>query len=302
MSLGVEEDVIYHIPNEESRTDTYLREEFVRVTDHIKELGGVPQINHPCDHSKSISWNKEYNDLLPIFQTMEIWNGSNPMLLGSTNYKAFQLWQGLLEKGQFIPATAGSDTHNILANDYHVLFEKFKWLIDLIINKRIEIPDRLIKEVDFLIKMNKEVIPLLEKWANTNLTSAGVRTFVHVNGCVTQEKILDGLKCGHSFLTNGPVLIPEISKRIPGETATKESSMVDIKVTLFGNRPLKQLSIYANGMQINHIPLETTKSINGKYDYSRIISSVSVKDVKWLFFIATDDCTNMAITNPIFLN
>lgn len=302
MSLGVDEDIIYNIPRGGDRTDDYLRQEFIRITDRIKELGGLPQINHPKDHSKSISWNPEFNDLLPIFQTMEIWNGSHPMMEGSTNYKAFSLWRDLLERGQFIPATTGSDTHNILANDYHVLFDKLTWLAKLIKDQKIEIPDELNKEISFFMNINEELMPILEKWAESNLSSAGVRTFVHVDGKVTQEKILEGLKNGHSFLTNGPILLAEINNKKLGERVTGDLDMVDIELKIVANRPLKTLCIYTSGNQKKSISLETVNMINGKYDYSRTLLSVPVKDIKWIFFQVEDDCTNMAITNPIFFD
>ena len=47
--------------------------------------------------------------------------------------------------------------------------------------------------------------------------------------------------------------------------------------------------------------LEPINYVNGRYDYSRTLSGIDINGVKWIFFIAEDDCTNMAITNPIFI-
>lgn len=301
MSLGVDEDVIYQIPNDRERTDEHLRSEFVRITNKIKALGGLPQINHPKDHSKAISWNMKYKDILSIFQTMEIWNGSNPMIQGSTNYKAFELWCELLEEGNYIPATTGSDTHNTLANDYHEIFDKFCWLAKLIKNKTIIIPDGLKDKAMYLLKIYEQM-PMIEKWAKTNLTSAGVRTFVHVEGDITEKKILESLKGGHSFLTNGPILIPKIHGKLPGDKLNENLDELDINLTLIANRPVKKLIIYKNGKRCQEIILKVLDAVNGKFDYSQVISNVDIKNVKWMFFIAADDCTNMAITNPIFLS
>ena len=299
MALGVEEDIIYRIPENENRTDAYLRKEFIRITDEIKGLGGLPQINHPRDRSRSISWNKEYEDMIQIFETMEIWNGSNPMMKGTTNYEAFLLWQKLLEEGRYIPATAGSDTHNIRANDYHEYMNKFLWLTELITSGKLLLPLELKEEVGSFILWSAKIMPLLKKWVE-NLTSACVRTYVHVKGEVTREKVLDSLKHGHSFLTNGPVLIPEIEGRLPGETLTRTADYVNISLKLLANRPLTKLTICIDGDRTINYTLETMDTIQGKYDYSRIIRDFHIKDVKWIFFIAEDDCTNMAITNPIF--
>ncbi len=299
MSLGAAKDVIYHIPDGKNRTEEYLRKEFIRITEEIKGLGGLPQINHPRDRSKAISWNEEYDDILQIFETMELWNGSNPMLEGTANHRAFLLWLKLLEEGRYIPATAGSDTHNILANDYHAYFNQLSWLAELITQKRLPIPKELTQEVASYIRFYKEVMPALKKWAE-NLTSACVRNYVHVTGEVTQSTLLSSLKQGHSFLTNGPILIPEISGKLPGETLAPKPDKTDISIKLLANRPLKQLLIYSNGNRRTDLSLETRDQMQGSYDYSRILCDISLKDIKWMFFIAKDDCNNMAITNPIF--
>ena len=131
LSLGVEEDVIYDIPKDEDRSDEYLRNEFLRITNRMKELGGLPQLNHPRDHQKAISWNPAYYDMIDIFETIEIWNGSNPMMEGTPNSEAGQLWVDLLEAGMYIPATTGSDTHNIKANDYGDYLARLNWMIPL---------------------------------------------------------------------------------------------------------------------------------------------------------------------------
>ncbi|MDF2908225.1 MAG: hypothetical protein K0R34_3546 [Herbinix sp.] len=301
MSLGVDQDVIYQIPKQSDRTDTYLRNEFIRVTDEIKRLGGLPQINHPCDLSKAISWNTKYNDIIRIFETMEVWNGSNPMITGSTNYKAFLWWRQLLEEDCFIPATAGSDTHNIYANDYHIYFDKMDWLAERILERRVSLPKELDDQIASFTSMYQDMLPILKKWANNNLTSAGVRTYVHIEGEITQEKILDSLKQGRSFLTNGPILIPEIDGKLPGDTVLSRADKVDIKLRLLANRPLKQVTLYSKGNKETRFTLDATDKVRGCYDYSRILSDITINDVDWIFLIAEDDCTNMAITNPIFI-
>jgi hypothetical protein len=299
MALGVEKDIIYRIPENENRTDTYLRNEFIRVTDEIKKLGGLPQINHPRDKSKSISWNEKYEDMIQIFETIEIWNGSNPMLKGTTNYEAFLLWKKLLEEGRFIPATTGSDTHNIMANDYHEYINRLRWLADLIIKDQLLLPDEFKDEMTSLIHIARKHLPILMKWIE-GLTSACVRTYVHVEGEFTQENVLNSLKKGHSFLTNGPILIPDINGKHPGDTVEKTTDKINISLKLIANKPLKKVSIYTNGDKRMEFQLEAMDALQGKYDYSRILPDMEICDVKWMFFIAEDDCTNMAITNPIF--
>lgn len=86
----------------------------------IKDLGGMPQLNHPTDRQTAISWNPEYMDIITIFETMEIWNGSKPMIQGTSSADAVKLWIELLEKGIYLPATTGSDTYNTRCDDYEI--------------------------------------------------------------------------------------------------------------------------------------------------------------------------------------
>lgn len=305
MSLGVEEDIIYRIPDMENRTDTYLRKEFIRITEEIKKLGGIPQINHPKDTSKAISWNSDFDDMIQIFETMEIWNGSNPMMKGTSNYKAFLLWKKLLEEGRFIPGTAGSDTHNILADDYHEYYNKLNSLALMIRDGSLSLPDSISNEAASFLNFHQEIMPVLKKWIEQSLTSAGVRTYVHVEGEVTQDKLLNSLRRGRSFLTNGPILIPEVEGGLPGDTVIPKSDTVNIRLKLLANRPLRQLSVHTNGNRVRNMPLHNYRpegaGVNkGAYDYSRILSGFDIGGVDWMFFTAEDDCTNLAITNPIF--
>lgn len=290
LSLGVEKDVIYHVPGEE-RTEEALRSEFRRIASEIRGEGGIPQLNHPRDYSVSTSFNPAFYDMLDIFQTMEIWNGSHPMYYGTVNADAAQLWRELLEQGRYIPAVTGSDTHNIRANDYHELFGELMW-IDSILKEQKEIRRRL-EEVygaqpDCLDLLHTRLLPRLEKWAESNLTSGGVRTYVKLEGRPDSEKVLDALRNGRSFLTNGPILYA---------TPRKEG----MELTILGNLPLEQLSIYGSGGYERKIVLTQREETRGKgyYDYSMILPwNAESRECKWLFFVAASDFTNMAITNP----
>jgi hypothetical protein len=109
------------------------------------------------------------------------------------------------------------------------------------------------------------------------------------------------LKQGHSFLTNGPVLIPEIDGKLPGEIVSSRLDKININIKLYANRPLRKLFLYFSGNRRKEYMLEPINYVNGRYDYSRTLSGIDINGVKWIFFIAEDDCTNMAITNPIFI-
>ena len=293
LALGVEDDVIYRIPEPKDRTDAYLRGEFIRVTDEIKRKGGVAQLNHPRDLSRSISWNPAYEDIIDIFDTMEIWNGSHLMKEGTTNAAAAELWLRLLEEGRYIPATTGSDTHNIRANDYHALVDRMTAL-SAQLTKADAASDR---RIACFAAICTDELALMEKWAETNLTSGGVRTYVYVPEKANAEQILGALCRGNSFLTDGPILIPRIGGALPGMT----SAGGEVEIKLISNRPLGEVCLYTDGGRRTKKKLEAVERKRGGDDYSFIWKDAPVKDAQWAFFTAADDCTQLAISNPIFL-
>lgn len=300
LSLGVEEDIIYRIPGKEDRTEEYLREEFYNITNRIKELFGLPQLNHPRDRQKAISWNPQFYDMIDIFETIEIWNGSNPMVPGSTNWEAYELWKKLLDEGRYIPATTGSDTHNIKADDYREHLRQLAWLVPILREHKQELPLELLKKANTFILLFDKGMPTIEKWAKTSLTSGCVRTYVYVTGTRSSKELLASLKMGHSFLTNGPILLVSIEGKLPGETVHTDKNILKVSLKLVANRPLENLVINQEDGRIETIPLETVNQNNGFYDYSREIT-ISVTGKGWIYFEAYADYTNLAITNPIFI-
>lgn len=279
MALNVSEDIVYNIPKENERTDQYLRDEFIRITEEIKRLGGLPQLNHPTDPQKAISWNPEFLDIIDIFQSIEIWNGSKPFLCNSLK-RAVELWLDLLEKDIYIPATTGSDTHNTLCNDYGLFYKQARGI-------GINIPS------------------LFEKWAKISLGSGCVRTFVKAE--YTVNGIVEGIRRGNSVLSNGPILVPTINGAIPGETAEGGD---ELSIYLLTNRRLKEIQLIKRGKKQTVYSLSPYEKRNkGYFDYShsRAMKELKAMDFEvlpgdYVIVIAYDDCTNAAISNPIFMS
>lgn len=304
-SIGVEKDVVYHIPKAEDRTDTYLRGEFQRIVLDIKEAGGLAQLNHPRDLSVSISWNPDFYDMIDIFESMEIWNGSNPMCDGTTNAEAVKLWIDLLNQGRYIPATSGSDTHNIKANDYHIIMDEIQWFVGQIshLNMERELPEYR-KEIQFFQLLAKKILPTLEKWAETNLTSGCVRTYVYLPEGRTTKNILQAMRQGNSFLTNGPIIIPKINGASCGEKTVRQEETLEVELLIMSNKPLAKLQVYGSDTYSKQYLLVEKNETVGLpyYDYSMHLPLEDASKGNWIFFVVADDFTNMAITNPIFLN
>jgi hypothetical protein len=110
LALNVPEDIIFTAIKQE---DEKVRAEFIRICREIRRLGGIAQLNHPRDRKEPISFPERFTDLIHIFDTMELWNGSEKMEPGTKNGDAFELWLSLLKKGVYLPATTGSDQHRL---------------------------------------------------------------------------------------------------------------------------------------------------------------------------------------------
>lgn len=108
LALNAPEDVIFKA---QKQNDELVRLEFKRICQEIRNLGGIAQLNHPRDRNPNISFPERFNDIIDIFDTMEVWNGSETMEPGTKNGDAFELWLSLLKKGVYLPATTGSDQH-----------------------------------------------------------------------------------------------------------------------------------------------------------------------------------------------
>ena len=83
-----------------------------------------------------------------------------------------------------------------------------------------------------------------------------VRTYVHVqDNQLTMESWLDGMKNGHAFMSNGPLVQFEINGKIPGQTislSSGQSVVASLEVTSV--TPLEQAEIVFNGSVIASIP------------------------------------------------
>lgn len=304
LALGVREDVIYQIPRKEERNDEYLRNEFIRITDKIKELKGLPQLNHPRDAQVAISFNPEYTDIIHIFDTIEVWNGAYPFEMFTPNHKAFQLWLSLLDEGRFIAATTGSDTHDINGN---LIFTKVDEIMDYmkkIISSYESFSIEVKQIADEFLDMVMIALPTFKKCHQYASSSGGVRTYIHSrNEILTEGLILDELRNGHSFLTNGPILIPSINSKGIGETLTitNTTNKVDMELKILSNRKLKTLYLWKSSTDCEMISLpDKDRNEMGYYDYSGIYST-KMNDNGYIVFMVKEDCSCMAITNPIFI-
>lgn len=300
LQLNTDPDVIYNIPDEKDRTPEVMRAEYKRITDEIRSYGGHPQINHPRDMQKAISFPPEFTDMIDIFNTIEIWNGSHPLAEGCTNGNAMQLWLDCLENGTRLGATTGSDTHEITCEFWFDslayvfgLYNAVKAAVDNTLEaknpKGVILEGETLDTGIYFVDLLTEELPLVKHWAKVNLSSGCVRTYVKAPGERTPANILKNLELGHSFLTNGPLI--EAGLNADG----------DAELKIISNRPLSRLLVYSNGRNMEEFELADPEAVNGGWDYSCTVN-LNKEGKKWFIFrLLGDDFVTEAITNPVFV-
>lgn len=302
LQLNTDPDVIYNIPEEKDRTPERMRAEWHRVTDEIKSFGGHPQINHPRDMQKAISFPPEFTDIIDIFYTIEVWNGSHPLMPGCTNGKAYELYLSQLEAGKYIAATTGSDTHEVTCEFWQdslsYFFGMYQAVLAAVKNTREAhnasgvtlSPEDLEAAENYYLPLMDRYLPLIKKWGFKNISSGCVRTYAHVEEEKTPANILAALRRGDSFLTNGPILIPSFG----------DDEEPEISLRIFSNQKLKKLEVRMDGGFCEIFDLAEPVEVNGGYDYSCHVE-LELRDHKWMIFKVCDDFTTQAVTNPLML-
>ncbi len=301
MSMNVMEDVIYNIPKDEDRTDDVLYQEFARITEQIISQGGMAQINHPMDLQAAISLSEAMKPHIAMFQTMEIWNGSVPMMQGTTNHLAYDYWLDLLRNGIYIPATAGSDTHNTRADDYHEMVSRITWLKWHYEHQSCEEAndDGLLKEIFGVAE--RQLSPFIH-WAQRSLGTGCVQTIVQCGREKTVESVLEGLKKGNSFMTNGPILFMNIEGCSYGEKVeVPVDGTLSVVCKIIGNRLLGTLELIGSQGIIAEVDLGDYRT-GIVHELVVRLPKETLQSQQWLIARVIKDHTNMAVTNPIFLD
>ena len=106
--------------------------------------------------------------------------------------------------------------------------------------------------------------------------------------------ILDGIKQGHVFITNGPLMDITMNNVSFGDTL---ENVVDAEISYLiasnhGN--LQQLNIIADGKVIEEIPLAANVPTIGTV-------TLNLSPYHWVVFEVTSESFEYAISNPIYL-
>ena len=298
LQLGVDDDVIYEIPEGKERTTENLRNEFIRICSEIRKKGGLPQVNHPFDVSFSTRYNIEFWDMIEIFESIEIWNGATPFAAGTINAKAFKKWLSLLEEGKRLTATTGSDTHNIYGDDYFGMTEWLDWLMDTVMTHPEIYPVQMNEKVDYLTQLYKKVWPRLLAWVEQSNTPSTIHNYVYTNGKNKPQEILQSIREGHSFISNGPLVTAEVNGASYGDTAVLKDKTGTLSVHVFSKKPISHLWMYTGADK--KIELCTkAEAAEGGFTYDIAADEFDFGDAAWAVFVADGGENNLAISNPI---
>jgi len=132
----------------------------------------------------------------------------------------------------------------------------------------------------------------------------GDRVYVHIDGPLTYDKWIDGLKAGRSFVTNGPMLRFSVNGKEPGSVLKIEAkAKVAVKATARSAFPLSDAELIHNGKVIATAKLSADKLS------ATIDEEIVLERGGWLAFRArgpgtadTASYTLNAHTNPIYLD
>lgn len=257
--------------------DEALKEKIIYIAQQIREAGGVPQINHPYS-TRDMGFH--YWEIADYFDTIEIWNGvfvpgdgryesEDPNNL-EQNYRSKLKWYELLNEvkngGKFHAATGGTDNHNTAS------------------------PYTPYMEVDQITNMDE----YNEVYRRNGKYSGVPTTYVYCPDGITQEKVLEALVAGHSFISNGVTVLSDVNGASYGDTAVITNEMM-LNVDIFSREGLEKLAVIKNGETLQEIVMEP-----GTQSYNQPVMLNDLQEGDWIVLEVFGTETRYAITNPIF--
>lgn len=200
------------------------KDDIQRIADDIHRAGGIAQINHPflTDGMGFTEWS-----VLNSFDTYELWNGKGVTNEGA-NLMAKEKWFSLLNDGIYLPATAGSDNHDVTGN--------YPWRRD-------------------------DETSASKLWIERGLYSGMPRNYVYCPEGADADAVLSGILAGNSFITNGPLIDFRLGKAIPGEQIPFAEEQ-ELMIHLYDQRGLESAVLLENGIPIHEFSVENQNEQN----------------------------------------
>lgn len=232
------------------------------MINQIHQLGGLAQINHP-------GRDFPFWEMANRFDAIEIWNGkAMPPLPNQSeidesycyNQMSKEKWFELLNSGVKITALGNSDNHDISG-------------------EQIRTP----------LSENE----LFNKWRAQGLYNGNPRNYVKATD-LTVDGILDGIKNGHVFITNGPLMDITLNEVTFGDTLEDPSEVEISYLIASNNSQLNVLNIIADGKVIETISLAEDVPTIGTL-------TLNLSNYTWVVFEVLTNSYAYAISNPIYM-
>jgi hypothetical protein len=126
-----------------------------------------------------------------------------------------------------------------------------------------------------------------------NGVSGDARVYVHVDGALSVESFVEGLKRGHAFVSHGPLVIPD---HMYGETVRlKAGQSASLGFDLEAVHGLKQATVIRNGE-----PVDTVRYAAGQTT-AHLAARVDGSTPGWLALTVADAKGLTAYTEPIWI-
>ena len=81
-------------------------------------------------------------------------------------------------------------------------------------------------------------------WVEQSNTPSTIHNYVYTNGKNQPQEILQAIREGHSFISNGPLITAEINGVSYGDTATLKDNTGKLSVHVFSKKPINHLWMY----------------------------------------------------------
>lgn len=242
------------------------------ILDEIARNKAIVQLNHPYS-TGGMGFNN-FNGLwdhVNMFDTIEIWNGYfepcgyiPPEGSFNQNRQSMLKWFELLNNGEKLFATGGTDLHSIKGSYNPDLYQG----------------------------SSKEYAKLLKK---TGQYAGMPTTFAYMPQGCNVDNIMYAVKNGHTFISNGPLIFADVDGATYGQSTSANGGTKTLNLEAFCRDGLTNYNIYKNGeiidsREISGTDLETTVMLN----------NISAGD--WIVIEMYGSGVMYAVTNPIFFN
>jgi hypothetical protein len=123
--------------------------------------------------------------------------------------------------------------------------------------------------------------------------SGAARTYVHVDGELSIEKYIDGLKAGHAFASQGPLVYPEIM--FGNDIHHRAGDELALRYSVQAVSGLQSVKLISGGTVIAEAEFE------GERELLPTEFSVRPEASSWYSLIVEDKNGQHAYTNPIWV-